>query len=101
MQARFAGALVRQGIQKGDRVIIYADGAEAVNVCWLCQAGVIHWWSFGGFAAHGQSHQCAAVIPGFLWHRSDQLCPTNPVDKTDRISKPERCIVFSAPREGA
>src|SRR5207245_3841001 len=52
--ARFAGVLVRQGLQKGDRVILYMPMMpEAVIAMLACaRVGVIHSVVFGGFAGH-------------------------------------------------
>ncbi|QSQ23267.1 propionyl-CoA synthetase [Pyxidicoccus parkwayensis] len=51
--ARFAGALVRQGVTKGDRVIIYMPMVpEAVVAMLACaRIGAIHSVVFGGFAS--------------------------------------------------
>ena len=50
--ARFAGALRRQGVEKGDRVIIYMPMVpEAVIAMLACaRLGAIHSVVFGGFA---------------------------------------------------
>ncbi|MCX7644616.1 MAG: propionyl-CoA synthetase [Rhodobacteraceae bacterium] len=52
--ARLAGALARQGLGKGDRVIIYMpmvpEALEAMLAC--ARLGAIHSVVFGGFAAH-------------------------------------------------
>jgi len=52
--ARIAGALVRRGVVKGDRVIIYMPMIpEAVLSMLACaRIGAIHSVVFGGFAAH-------------------------------------------------
>src|SRR5216684_489844 len=52
--ARFAGALRRQGVQRGDRVIIYMPMVpEAVVAMLACaRLGAIHSVVFGGFASH-------------------------------------------------
>ena len=52
--ARFAGALRRQGIDKGDRVIIYMPMVpEAIIAMLACaRIGAIHSVVFGGFAAN-------------------------------------------------
>src|SRR3990172_9381190 len=52
--ARVAGALRRQGVQKGDRVIIYMPMVpEAVMAMLACaRIGAVHSVVFGGFAAH-------------------------------------------------
>src|SRR6185503_17575723 len=52
--ARFAGVLAGQGVQKGDRVIIYMPMVPEAIVAMLACAriGAIHSVVFGGFAAH-------------------------------------------------
>src|SRR5215468_1797215 len=52
--ARFAGALRKQGIQKGDRIIIYMPMVpEAVVAMLACaRIGAIPWGVLGGFASH-------------------------------------------------
>ena len=51
--ARFAGVLVAQGVQKGDRVIVYMPMVpEAVIAMLACaRIGAVHSVVFGGFAA--------------------------------------------------
>ena len=51
--ALFAGALAQQGVDKGDRVIIYMPMIpEAVIAMLACaRIGAIHSVVFGGFAA--------------------------------------------------
>ncbi len=52
--ARFAGALRRQGIGKGDRVIIYMPMVPEAIVAMLgcARIGAVHSVVFGGFAAN-------------------------------------------------
>src|SRR5207247_3110341 len=52
--ARFAGALAAQGVEKGDRVIVYMPMVpEAVIAVLACaRLGGIHSGGFGGFAAN-------------------------------------------------
>ncbi|KAF0677215.1 propionyl-CoA synthetase [Profundibacterium mesophilum] len=52
--ARFAGALARQGIGKGDRVIIYMPMVPEAMIAMLActRIGAIHSVVFGGFAAN-------------------------------------------------
>ncbi|MFD1344295.1 propionyl-CoA synthetase [Litorisediminicola beolgyonensis] len=52
--ARFAGALRRQGVEPGDRVVIYMPMIpETVTAMLACaRIGAIHSVVFGGFAAH-------------------------------------------------
>jgi propionyl-CoA synthetase len=54
LAARFAGALDRLGVQKGERVIIYMPMVpEAVVAMLACaRLGAVHSVVFGGFAAH-------------------------------------------------
>lgn len=54
MTARFAGALRKLGVEKGDRVIIYMPMIPQVVVAMLACArlGAIHSVVFGGFAPH-------------------------------------------------
>lgn len=51
--SRFAGALVRKGVQKGDRVVIYMPMVpEAIVAALACaRLGAVHSIVFGGFAA--------------------------------------------------
>jgi len=50
--ARFAGALVQQGVRQGDRVIIYMPMVPEALIAMLACAriGAIHSVVFGGFA---------------------------------------------------
>src|SRR5712691_1191630 len=52
--ARFAGALAAQGVERGDRVIVYMPMVpEAVIAMLACaRIGAIHSVVFGGFASH-------------------------------------------------
>ena len=51
--ARFAGALAAQGVQKGDRVVVYMPMVPEALIAMLACAriGAIHSVVFGGFAA--------------------------------------------------
>lgn len=52
--ARFAGAMVRLGVRKGDRVVVYMPMVpEAVIAMLACaRIGAVHSVVFGGFASH-------------------------------------------------
>lgn len=52
--AKFAGVLQKQGVEKGDRVLIYMPMVPEAAVAMLATArlGAIHSVVFGGFAAH-------------------------------------------------
>ncbi len=109
--ARFAGVLVRQGIQKGDRVIIYMPMVpEAVIAMLACaRVGVIHSVVFGGFAAHELASRINDAQPKLIISAScgievDRVVPYKPlVDKGIEIAsvKPQRCIVLQRPQEKA
>jgi propionyl-CoA synthetase len=109
--ARFAGVLVRQGIQKGDRVIIYMPMVpEAVIAMLACaRIGVIHSVVFGGFAAHELASRINDAQPKLIISAScgievDRVVPYKPlVDRGIEIAsvKPERCIVLQRPQATA
>ena len=109
--ARFAGVLVRQGLWKGDRVIIYMPMVpEAVIAMLACaRVGVIHSVVFGGFAAHELANRIDDAQPKLIISAScgievDRVVPYKPLlDKGIEIAsvKPERCIVFQRPQEKA
>ncbi|MEL6480420.1 MAG: AMP-binding protein, partial [Pseudomonadota bacterium] len=52
--ARLAGALAREGVEKGDRVIVYMPMVPEAAIAMLACAriGAVHSVVFGGFAAH-------------------------------------------------
>jgi propionyl-CoA synthetase len=109
--ARFAGVLVRQGTQKGDRVIIYMPMVpEAVIAMLACaRIGVIHSVVFGGFAAHELASRINDAQPKLIISAScgievGRVVPYKPlVDKGIEIAsvKPERCIILQRPQEKA
>ena len=63
--ARFAGVLVTQGVQKGDRVIIYMPMIPEAIVAMLACAriGAIHSVVFGGFAAQELANRITDARP--------------------------------------
>ena len=69
--ARFAGALRRQGVGNGDRVIIYMPMVpEAVIAMLACaRIGAIHSVVFGGFAAHELATRIDDAKPKLIWSR--------------------------------
>ena len=109
--ARFAGVLVRQGLQKGDRVILYMPMMpEAVIAMLACaRVGVIHSVVFGGFAAHELASRINDAQPKLIISAScgievDRVVPYKPLlDKGIEIAsvKPERCIILQRPEEKA
>ena len=109
--ASLAGALVAQGVDKGDRVIIYMPMIPEALVAMLACAriGAIHSVVFGGFAAHELAvriDDCTpkAIIaascglePGRVVHYKPLL--DGAIDMADH--KPAFCIVFQREQERA
>src|ERR671924_2341462 len=109
--ARFAGVLVRQGVQKGDRVIIYMPMVPEAIVAMLACAriGAIHSVVFGGFAAHELANRISDARPKVMVSAScgieaDRLVPYKPLlDKAIELAsvKPARCIILQRAQEKA
>jgi len=109
--ARFGGVLVRQGVQKGDRVIIYMPMVPEAAIAMLACAriGVIHSVVFGGFAAPELASRINDAQPKLIISAScgievDRVVPYKPLlDKAIEIAavKPERCIILQRPQEKA
>src|SRR5499427_1437082 len=109
--ARFGGVLVRQGLQKGDRVIIYMPMVPEAAIAMLACAriGVIHSVVFGGFAAPELASRINDAQPKLIISAScgievDRVVPYKPLlDKAIEIAavKPERCIILQRPQEKA
>ncbi|GBD42743.1 Acetyl-coenzyme A synthetase [bacterium HR40] len=109
--ARFAGVLRRQGIGKGDRVIVYMPMVpEAVIAMLACaRIGAIHSVVFGGFAAHELAARIDDAQPKLVVSAScglepGRIVPYKPLlDRAISISrhKPERCILLQRPQAQA
>jgi propionyl-CoA synthetase len=109
--ARFAGALVGQGVGKGDRVIIYMPMVpEAVIAMLACaRIGAIHSVVFGGFAAHELAARISHARPAVIVSAScgievNRVVPYKPLlDKAMELAdvKPSRCIILQRPQERA
>jgi propionyl-CoA synthetase len=109
--ARFAGALVNQGVAKGDRVIIYMPMIpEAVIAMLGCaRIGAIHSVVFGGFAAAELAKRINDAEPKLIVSASCGIEPNRVVhykpllDEAINIatSKPKHCIVVQRPQEKA
>jgi propionyl-CoA synthetase len=109
--ARFAGALVRQGVARGDRVIIYMPMVpEAVVAMLACaRIGAIHSVVFGGFAAHELAARINDARPRLIVSAScgievNRVVPYKPLlDQAIELAtvKPERCIVLQRAQEAA
>jgi propionyl-CoA synthetase len=107
--ARFAGALQRLGVVKGDRVIIYMPMVpEAVVAMLACaRLGAVHSVVFGGFAAHELATRIDHAKPKLIVCAScglepgPRIVPYKPmVDKAISLAthKPSHCIVLQRPQ---
>ena len=109
--ARTAGALRRQGITQGDRVIIYMPMVpEAVIAMLACaRIGAIHSVVFGGFASHELAKRIDDATPKMILSAScgievGRVVPYKPLlDKAIELSshKPARCVILQRPQETA
>ena len=109
--SRFAGVLVRKGVQKGDRLIVYMPMVPETVIAMLACAriGAIHSVVFGGFAPHELATRINDARPKLILSAScgievDRVVPYKPLlDKAIEIAsvKPEQCIVFQRPLERA
>src|SRR5215831_3516146 len=109
--ARFAGALRRQGIGNGDRVIIYMPMVpEAIIAMLACaRIGAVHSVVFGGFAANELAKRIDDARPRLILSAScgievNRVIPYKPLlDGAIQIAahKPERCVILQRPQETA
>ena len=109
--ALFAGALSKQGVEKGDRVIIYMPMVPEALIAMLACAriGAIHSVVFGGFAADELATRIDDARPKLIVSAScgievNRVIPYKPMlDKAINSAqhKPERCIILQRPQEEA
>ncbi len=107
--ARFAGALRRQGVEKGDRVIIYMPAVpEAVIAMLACaRLGAIHSVVFGGFAPKELATRIDDAKPKVMLSAScgiegNRVIPYKPLlDQAIAMAshKPSRCVILQRPME--
>jgi propionyl-CoA synthetase len=109
--ARVAGALAREGVGKGDRVIIYMPMIpEAVMAMMACaRIGAIHSVVFGGFAAHElatriEDCQAKLVVSASCGIEPKRVVEYKPL--LDRAlamldTEPPRCIIVQRPEHQA
>ncbi len=106
--ARFAGALRDQGVQQGDRVILYLPMIpEAVIAMLACaRIGAVHCVVFGGFAASELAVRIDDCKPKVIVSASCGIEPNRVIkykpllDKAIELAhhKPNRCIVYQRPQ---
>jgi propionyl-CoA synthetase len=109
--ARFAGVLVRQGVQQGDRVILYMPMMPEAIVAMLACAriGAIHSVVFGGFAAHELANRISdarakVIVSASCGIEAGRVLPYKPLlDKAIELAsvKPEHCIILQRAQETA
>lgn len=102
--SRFAGALTKLGVRKGDRVIIYMPMIPEAIVSMLACAriGAIHCVVFGGFASKELAVRIDDAAPKLIIAASCGVEPSRKVpykplidDAIDQARlKPEHCIVL-------
>src|SRR5215813_11603725 len=109
--AMFAGALRQQGVEKGDRVIVYMPMVPEALIAMLACAriGAIHSVVFGGFAPHELATRIDHAEPKLIVSAScgievGRTIPYKPLlDKAIELAhfKPDRCIVLQRPQTAA
>jgi propionyl-CoA synthetase len=109
--ARFAGCLAAQGVEKGDRVLIYMPTIPAAAVAMLACArlGAIHSVVFGGFASTELAVRIDDARPKVIVSAScgvelKRIISYKPLlDSAIDIAqfKPRRCIILQRPMEKA
>jgi propionyl-CoA synthetase len=111
--ARFAGALSSQGVEKGDRVIIYMPMVpEAVVAMLACaRIGAVHSVVFGGFAANELATRINDAKPRLIVSASCGIEVTRiikykplldeAIQLSDPEAQPEKCIILQRPQEQA
>ena len=106
--ALFAGVLRQQGVEKGDRVIIYMPMVPEALIAMLACAriGAIHSVVFGGFAADELATRINDAAPKLIVSAScgievNRVIPYKPMlDKAITIArqKPQTCIILQRPQ---
>ncbi|NBE80226.1 propionyl-CoA synthetase [Micromonospora rubida] len=109
--ARFAGALRRLGVGRGDRVLLYlAMVPEAVVAMLACaRIGAVHSVVFGGFAAHELAARVDDARPKVVVATScgievDRIVPYHPIldaALAEAEHAPERCVIVQRPQHPA
>jgi propionyl-CoA synthetase len=109
--AQCAGMLKQQGVEKGDRVVIYLPMIPQAAIAMLACArlGAIHSVVFGGFAPPELAVRLEDATPKVVLTAScgieiNRIIEYKPlVDEAIRISnhKPDTCIVYQRPQASA
>ncbi|MCO4811890.1 MAG: propionyl-CoA synthetase [Gammaproteobacteria bacterium] len=109
--ASFAGVLAAQGVNKGDRVIVYMPMIpEAIVAVLACaRLGAVHSVVFGGFAANELATRIDDAKPKAIVSASCGIEPSRLVeykpllDEAIELSshKPSHCVIFQRPQVAA
>jgi len=109
--AHFAGALANQGVEKGDRVIIYMPMVPEAAIAMLACAriGAVHSVVFGGFASNELATRIDDATPKLIVSAScgievSRIIPYKPLlDQAIELAehKPDNCIILQRPQEEA
>ena len=107
----FAGALVDNGVEKGDRVIIYMPMIpEAIVAVLACaRIGAVHSVVFGGFAANELATRIDDARPKVIVSASCGIEPTRVIEYKPLLDqavqlashKPDHCISLQRPQAKA
>jgi propionyl-CoA synthetase len=105
--ATFAGALRDQGVEQGDRVVVYMPMVPEALIAMLACAriGAVHSVVFGGFAANELAKRIEDAHPKAIVSASCGIEPGRVVAYKPLLdaaidlveAKPERCIVLQRP----
>ncbi|CAM5347258.1 propionyl-CoA synthetase [Alishewanella longhuensis] len=107
--ARFAGVLKANGVNKGDRVVIYMPMIPEAAIAMLATArlGAVHSVVFGGFAPHELAVRIDDATPKVVISAScgievNRVIAYKPLldsalEKANH--KPEHCIIFQRPQQ--
>lgn len=106
--ATFAGALAGNGVQKGDRVIIYMPMIpEAIVAVLACaRLGAVHSVVFGGFAASELATRIDDALPTLIVSASCGIEPARLIEYKPLLDqaielashKPRHCIILQRPQ---
>ena len=106
--ALFAGALTAQGVERGDRVLIYMamvpEAAIAMLAC--ARIGAVHSVVFGGFAANELATRINDATPKVIISASCGIEPSGIIaykpllDEAINIAahKPKHCVILQRPQ---
>ena len=109
--ARFAGVLKEQGVEKGDRVLIYMPMIPEAAIAMLATArlGAIHSVVFGGFASNELATRINDAQPKAIVSASCGIEPNRVVEYKPLLDdaiemsdhKPSSCIIYARPQAEA